>query len=81
MQVTLDEDQHRRAKRRAATAGISLAEYIRRVVAAALDDEPPTQHTVADIFDLGRVDSSDIARHKDSYLGRATAGEPEAPAR
>ena len=73
-QITLDPELHRRARERADELGISLAEYIRRLVARDL--EPVTR--VADIsvfFDLGSSGGSDIARHKDEYVGRALEDE------
>ncbi len=69
-QITLDPELHRRARERAAELGISLAEYIRRLVARDL--EPVAR--VADVsvfFDLGSSEGSDIARHKDEYVGQA----------
>ena len=69
-QITLDAEAHRSAKRRAADMGISLAEYVRRLIARDLG-EPPTGAEVSAIFGLGRSDGSDVARHKDRYQGEA----------
>ena len=72
MQVTLDDDEHRRARQRAAAAGVSLAQYIRQLVAAdAADGVEPARPPVDDVFDLGDSGGSDISRHKDDYLGQA----------
>ncbi len=71
MQVTFDDEQHRRAKARAAAAGISLAEYIRRLVAEDLSDRPVTPGEISELFDLGDSGGSDVARHKDDYVGTA----------
>lgn len=72
MQVTLDDDEHRRAKQRAAAAGVSLAQYIRALVAAdAADDVGPARPAIEDVFDLGDSGGSDVSRHKDAYLGQA----------
>jgi len=49
-QITLDPELHRRARERAAELGISLAEYIRRLVAADLEPAPTAD--VSAIFDL-----------------------------
>lgn len=51
-QITLDPELHRRARARAGELGISLAEYIRRLVAADL--EPPAPKAdVSALFNLG----------------------------
>ncbi len=50
--------------------GISLAEYIRRLVARDLGSARPAGRPEL-IFDLGASAGSDIARHKDEYLGEA----------
>ena len=72
MQVTLDDDEHRRARQRAAAAGVSLAQYIRQLVAAdAADSVEPDRPAVEDVFDLGDSGGSDISRNKDDYLGQA----------
>ena len=72
MQVTLDDDEHRRARQRAAAAGVSLAQYIRQLVAAdGVDDVGPSRPAVDDVFDLGDSGGSDVSRHKDAYLGQA----------
>ena len=72
MQVTLDDDEHRRARQRAAAAGVSLAQYIRQLVAAdAADGVEPDRPAVEDVFDLGDSGGSDISRNKDDYLGQA----------
>jgi hypothetical protein len=68
-QVTLDADAHRRAKRRAADLGVSFAEYVRQVLDRDLGEEPRTDITA--IFDLGDSGGSDVARHKDEYIGEA----------
>jgi hypothetical protein len=66
--MLLAED-HRRAKARAVELDISLAEYIRRVIARDLGDEP--QSNISAIFDLGDSGGSDVSQHKDEYLGEA----------
>jgi hypothetical protein len=73
-QLSLTREQHRKARRRAHELGISLAEYIRRLVDQDLQVGPrPTDVTA--IFDLGRSGGSDIARHKDQYIGEAVEAE------
>ena len=73
-QVLLDARDHRRAKERAADLGVSLSEYIRRVVAADLA-APTARADVRDVFNLGDSGGSDIATDKDQLLGEAVAAE------
>lgn len=73
-QITLDPELHRRARERAAELGISLAEYIRRLVADDLEPAPPSVGVSA-VFNLGDSGGSDIARHKDRYVGEAIEAE------
>jgi hypothetical protein len=69
-QITLDPEQHRRARARAAELGISLAEYIRTLVHHDLREERAAYDTSA-IIGLGDSGGSDIARMKQEYLGDA----------
>ncbi len=64
-QVTLTSETHRRARRRAAEIGISLAEYLRRLVERDLG-EPRTSPNPSIVFDLGASSGSNIARNKDA---------------
>ncbi len=74
-QVTLNPDLQRRARRKAAQLGISIAEYVRRVVANDLG-EAPKQADVSALFDLGASDTpTDIARDKDRLVGGAVWAE------
>lgn len=75
-QITLPPEDHRRARARAAELGISLAEYVRRLVARDLGDQAP-RADVRDLFDLGNSGGSDIARFKDEYIGEAVEAEYE----
>lgn len=70
MQVTLDDDQHRRAKQKADSDGVSLAEYIRRLVATDLG-EGRAPADISAVFNLGGSGGSDVSRHKDDYIGEA----------
>ena len=72
-QIGLDSEAHRRARRRASELGISLAEYVRRLVDADLAGGPPAEADVASVFDLGDGGDSDIARDKDRLIGDAVA--------
>ncbi len=73
-QVYLEASEHRRARRRAAELGISLAEYIRRLVRE--DGEGPrTRRDVTALFDLGDSGGSDVGMAKDAYLGEAVTAD------
>jgi len=72
-QIALDPDAHRRARGKAAKLGISLAEYIRRLVARDLEAETATASDVEDAFDLGDGGPTDVARDLDFLVGEATA--------
>jgi hypothetical protein len=67
-QILLTPGDHRRARRRAAELGISLAEYIRRLVERDLRGPSPDADVTA-LFALGASEGSDVATHKDSYIG------------
>jgi plasmid stability protein len=69
-QITLDSEQHRRARQRAAELGVSLAEYVRELVRRDLGDES-SKADVSAIIGLGDSGGSDIARNKDEYIGDA----------
>jgi hypothetical protein len=69
-QVTLEAEQHRRARTRASELGLSLAEYLRRLVDADLG-ERRSRPDVSSVFDLGRSGGSDVALEKDRYVGEA----------
>jgi hypothetical protein len=69
-QVTLEGEIQRRARRRANDLGISFAEYVRRLVARDLE-VPQIKADPSAVFDLGRSDGSDIAKHKDQMIAEA----------
>lgn len=73
-QIALDSEQHRRAKRRANELGISLAEYVRRLVQEDLGDTRPTADISA-IFDLGDSGRDDISENVDRYVGEAVEAD------
>jgi hypothetical protein len=79
-QVLLGEEMQRRARRRAGDLGISLAEYIRRLVARDLGGGPQTANPAA-VFDLGASGGSDIARNKAAMLAEAFAANRRKPQR
>ena len=70
VQISLTQEEQKRAKVRAAELGISFAEYVRRLVRADLEETTPPAGIVA-IFDLGDSGGSDVARLKDEYVGEA----------
>lgn len=69
-QITLNPQQHRRARQRAAELGVSLAEYVRGLVRRDLGEDEP-RGDVSAILALGDSGDSDVARHKDDYIGEA----------
>ena len=73
-QLSFDREVLRRARRRAGELGISLAEYVRRLVARDLGERAPPSDP-SRVFDLGRSDGSDIARNKDAMLAEAFSRE------
>jgi HicB family len=70
-QISLDPEDHRAARRRAAEQGISLAEYVRRLVHEDLTDTHQPKADISAIFDLGDSGGSDVANHKHEYVGEA----------
>ena len=64
----------KKARDRAGQLGISLAEYVRRLVAQDLEREAPSADPSA-VFDLGSSGGSDIANEKDAMMGEAFAGD------
>jgi len=72
-QITLSTEAHRRARARAAAQGISLAEYLRRLFDRDLGQEVRPKADISVIFGLGDSGGSDIANHKDEYIGEAIA--------
>ena len=59
-QIALEPEQHAMVKQKAADLGISMAEYIRRVVERDLQ-RADNRADVSVIFGLGRSGGSDIA--------------------
>jgi hypothetical protein len=71
-QITLDPEMQRRARQRASDLGVSLAEYIRRLVTRDLGSVQPKADPAV-VFDLGSSGGSDIAREKDAMIAEALA--------
>jgi hypothetical protein len=78
-QISLSSETQRQARQRAAQLGVSLAEYIRRLIARDLG---PTVDQVDPslVFDLGSSGGSDIRRDKASLIGEAVSA-PSSPER
>ncbi len=73
-QITLDPELHRRARRKAADYGISLAEYVRRLIAGDLGEvSSPADRSV--VFNLGDSGGSDVARDRDRLVAEAVEAE------
>jgi len=75
-QVTLEPEMQRRARQRAGDLGVSLAEYLRRLVARDLGG-PQVSGDVASVFDLGSSDNSDVARNKSAMIAEAFLAEKD----
>ncbi len=72
-QLSFEREMLHEARARAGELGISLAEYVRRLVAADLKGEVQDIDPSA-VFNLGSSGGSDIARDKDAMVRRAFAG-------
>ncbi len=71
-QITLEPEIQRRARQRAGDLGVSLAEYIRRLVARDLGSSPAAADPAA-VFDLGASAGSDVAKRKNAMIAEAFA--------
>jgi len=71
MQVTLDPEKHRRARKRAADLGISLSEFVRRAVDDALGEPERRKGDITAIFGLGNSGGSNVAKYKHQYVAEA----------
>ena len=69
-QITLESEQHQRARAKAASLGISLAEYLRRLVDRDLGNLDVANDASA-IYDLGHGGDSEVGQEKDRMLGEA----------
>ena len=70
MQITLDPETHKRARRRASELGLSFAEYLRSLVRKDLGNARP-KADVSCIFNLGSGGISNIAKEKDKMIAEA----------
>ena len=71
LQVILDEEDRRQARRRAAELGLSMPEYLRRLVRADLDGWQPSREPIAiiPIDDSGEP----MSTRRDVSIGEAVA--------
>jgi hypothetical protein len=69
IQITMDPELLRRAQARAKELGVSLSEYVRRLVAGDLGKPKPDISIVFDLCASG--EPTDIARDKDKMIGEA----------
>ena len=73
-QLSFERKMLRRARTKAGQLGISLAEYVRRLIAEDLGGITPVADATS-VFNLGSSGGSDIAREKDAMLGQALSGD------
>lgn len=76
-QIVLEQEIQRQ---RASDLGVSLAEYVRRLVARDLGGAQPVANPAV-VFDLGASGGSDIAANKDAMLAEAFASGRRKPRR
>lgn len=74
MQISLQPGSQRRARARAGVLGISLAEYVRRLIGRDLEEPEPNADPSL-VFNLGRSGGGSIARDKDNLVGKAVEAE------
>ncbi len=72
-QIMLEPDEHQRASQKAADAGISLAEYIRRLVREDLGRAEKSG--ISAIIGLGDSGRSDISSNIHKYIDEAIEAE------
>jgi len=71
-QITLDREIQKRVIKRASEAGISFAEYMRRLVDRDLAG-PEAKASVEMVFNLGSSGGSNVTANKDAMIGEAIA--------
>ena len=71
-QIALETEQHALVRRKAADLGISMAEYIRRLVDRDLQQTGPSGD-ISDIFGIGDSGGSDIAIDRKGATAEAIA--------
>jgi hypothetical protein len=71
-QICLDSELQRGAREKANALGISLAEYVRRLIDRDIGTRRLTV-SPSNVFDLGSSGGSNVARNKKAMLGEAVA--------
>jgi hypothetical protein len=71
-QICLDSELQRRARERASALGVSLAEYVRRLIDRDIGTRRATVSPVG-LFDLGSSGGGSVAKNKKAMLGEALA--------
>lgn len=71
-QISLDTEQRRAAKRKAAELGLSLAEYIRRRVERDLPHTGARRGDMSRLSGKGNSGGSDVAKFKHQYIAEAS---------
>ncbi len=71
-QISLDSERHAQARARAAALGVSLAEYVRRLVDRDVV-QPLRAVDRAVVFDLGDGAPTNVARDEDRLIAEALA--------
>ncbi|MBI1787163.1 MAG: hypothetical protein HYR60_06370 [Acidobacteria bacterium] len=71
-QITLEPEIQRRARQRAGDLGVSLAEYVRLLLARDLGSAQKVADPSA-VCDLGSSGGSDVAKEKDAMIAEALA--------
>ena len=69
--IVLTDNQHALAKRKAAQQGISLSEYIRRLVDRDLEEEDAPAQSITALFGLIDDGGSNIRENKHQMIGEA----------
>jgi hypothetical protein len=72
IRINLELEMRRRARQRASDMGISLTEYVKRLIARDLGGMQPAANASL-VFDLGSSAGSDIAKNKDTMIAEAFA--------
>ena len=69
-EISLTSELHTQVRARASECGVSLAEYIRRLVARDLVELPRSADRSL-VFDLGSSQGNDISSEKDRIIAEA----------
>jgi hypothetical protein len=69
-QITLESELQRRAKQRVSESGVSLADYVRRLLAHDLKGHV-READPACVFDLGKSGGANVAKERNSMIAHA----------